>query len=146
MQDKIILLVEDNPDVVDLTLRAFKKSNIANEIIVKKDGAEALDFLFKTGPDSDLAKGLLPQLVLLDLHLPKVDGLEVLRQIRSDQRTKFLPVVILTSSLEEEHMVQSYQLGANSFIRKPVKYDQFITAVQQLGMYWLLLNEVPNNL
>ena len=141
MNDKIILLVEDNPDDVKLTLRAFKKSNIANQIVVAGDGAEALDYLFGTGTHAGRDVGVRPSIVLLDLKLPKVDGLEVLRRMRADSRTKRLPVVVLTSSKEEQDIVASYDLGANSYIRKPVDFDQFIEAVRQLGLYWLLLNE-----
>lgn len=134
MDRKIILLVEDNPDDEMLTRRAFKKSKILNEVVVAHDGAEALDRLF--GPDV----GPLPEIVLLDLKLPKVDGLEVLRRIRVDPRTRLLPVVVLTSSDEERDIVESYSLGANSYIRKPVDFDQFVASVQQLGLYWLVLN------
>ena len=144
MNDKIILLVEDNPDDELLTLRALKKNNITNEVIVARDGAEALDYLLGTGTDPDQASKVLPQVVLLDLRLPKIDGLEVLRRLRSEKRTELLPVVILTSSDEEQDVVKSYSLGANSFIRKPVDFNQFSEAVRQLGMYWLLLNQVPS--
>lgn len=140
----IILLVEDNPDDEALTLRAFTKSNLKNEVIVARDGVEALDFLFATGAYADRDINLLPQLILLDLKLPKIEGLEVLRQIRADERTKLLPVVILTSSKEQEDLIRSYSLGANSYIRKPVDFTQFVEAVQQLGLYWLVLNELPN--
>lgn len=135
-----ILLVEDNPDDEALTLRAFRKNNIKNEIMVVHDGVEALDFLFSTGSYAarDNAK---PQLILLDIKLPKVDGLEVLRRLRADERTKLIPVVILTSSKEEQDLVRSYSLGANSYVRKPVDFTQFMDAVRQLGMYWLVLNE-----
>lgn len=140
MSDKAILLVEDNPDDEALTLRAFKKNNIGNPVVVARDGAEALDCLFGSGGRLPHA---LPQVVLLDLKLPKVDGLEVLRRIRADGRTKLLPVVILTSSREEQDIVESYSLGANSYVRKPVDFDEFVEAARQLGLYWLLLNEVP---
>jgi len=140
----IILLVEDNPDDEALTLRAFTKSNLRNEVVVARDGVEALDFLFATGAYADRDINLLPQLILLDLKLPKIEGLEVLRQIRADERTKLLPVVILTSSKEQEDLIRSYSLGANSYIRKPVDFTQFVEAVQQLGLYWLVLNELPN--
>lgn len=141
MKDRIILLVEDSPDDVDLTLRALKKSNVLNEVVVVRDGAEALDYLFAAGTYSGRDSTVMPEVVLLDLKLPKVDGLEVLRQIRADERTKLLPVVILTSSNEQRDVVESYKLGANSYIRKPVDFDQFIESVRQLGLYWLVLNE-----
>jgi len=143
MTDKIILLVEDNPDDVDLTLRALKKANVLNEVVVAHDGAEALDFFKGTGPFAERDSNVLPSVVLLDLKLPKVDGLEVLRRIRADERTKFVPVVILTSSREEKDLINGYSLGANSYIRKPVDFIQFSDAVRQLGLYWLLLNEPP---
>jgi len=143
MKDKIILLVEDNPDDETLTLRALKKNNISNQVIVARDGAEALDFLFGTGQHSGRDMNLIPQVVLLDLKLPKVDGLEVLRRMRADARTKLLPVVILTSSNEEQDRLIGYGLGANSYVRKPVDFNQFIEAVRQLGLYWLVLNEQP---
>jgi two-component system response regulator len=133
-----ILLVEDNPDDVELTLRAFRKNNIANEIRVARDGAEALEHLH----GQEAANGL-PAVVLLDLKLPKVDGLAVLRRIREDERTALLPVVILTSSREERDLVSGYSLGANSYVRKPVDFGEFVEAVKQLGLYWLMLNEVP---
>ena len=142
MEDKrIILLVEDNPDDVTLTLRAFKKSNILNEVVVASDGVEALDYLFATGAYADRDTNMMPQLILLDLKLPKLDGMEVLRQMRADERTKLLPVVILTSSKEEQDVIDGYNLGANSYIRKPVDFSQFLEAIQQLGLYWLVLNE-----
>jgi CheY-like chemotaxis protein len=143
MQDKIILLVEDNPDDQALTRRALKKNNILNEVELAQDGVEALDYLFGIGAHAGRDVSVLPAVVLLDLKLPKVDGLEVLRRIRQDERTKFLPVVILTSSKEEQDLVQSYSIGANSYIRKPVDFGQFIEAVRQLGLYWLVLNEPP---
>lgn len=143
MDVKTILLVEDNPDDVELTLRALKKNNISNEVVIARDGVEALDFLFGTGAYSGRDTRVLPQVVLLDLKLPKLDGLEVLSRIRSDDRTKLLPVVILTSSKEEQDLVNGYSLGANSYIRKPVDFAQFIEAVRQLELYWLLLNEGP---
>ncbi|MFO0754255.1 MAG: response regulator [Thermodesulfovibrionales bacterium] len=144
MAKKIILLVEDNPDDELLTLRALKKNNVANEVVVARDGAEALDYLFATGRYSGRDREEEePQVVLLDLKLPKVDGLEVLRHIRSDARTKRLPVVVLTSSKEERDIIESYNLGANSYIRKPVDFDHFTEAIRQLGLYWLILNEAP---
>jgi two-component system, response regulator len=141
MESKVILLVEDNPDDEALTLRAFAKSNIANQVIVVRDGVEALDFLFGTGSHAGRDLRVQPQIILLDLKLPKLDGLEVLRRMRADDRTTLLPVVILTSSKEEQDIIQSYRLGANSYIRKPVDFLQFIEAVRQLGLYWLVLNE-----
>lgn len=142
MEDRrIILLVEDNPDDVALTLRAFKKSNILNKMVVAKDGVEALDYLFANGTYDGRDTKVMPQIVLLDLKLPKLDGMEVLRRIRADERTKLLPVVILTSSKEEQDVVNGYNLGANSYIRKPVDFSQFSEAIQQLGLYWLVLNE-----
>ena len=143
MNKKTILLVEDNPDDVDLTLRAFRKSLIVNEVVVARDGAEALDYLTSTGMYAGKAANELPQVVLLDLHLPKVSGLEVLRAIRADPNTKLLPVVILTSSAEENDILESYGLGANSYIRKPVNFEQFLDATRQLGLYWLVLNQSP---
>jgi two-component system, response regulator len=143
MSEKVILLVEDNADDEALTLRAFKKSNITNDVVVARDGAEALDYLFATGKYAGRDLNDLPQLILLDLKLPKVDGLEVLRKIRNESRTRLLPVVILTSSNEQEDRRNGYGLGANSYIRKPVDFNKFIEAVQQLGLYWLLLNEHP---
>ena len=140
MKDKTILLVEDNPDDVDLTLRAFKKNNIMNSIHVVRDGKEAIEYLFESVNDKNKNR---PSVVLLDLKLPRIDGLEVLRRIRSDEKMRLLPVVVLTSSKEEQDLVTSYQLGANSFIRKPVDFEQFAVAVQQLGLYWLVLNEPP---
>ena len=141
MKDKVILLVEDNPDDVALTERALKKNNIINTVVVAHDGQEALDFLTGTGVFEGAATDELPEVVLLDLKLPKVNGLEVLRAIRSDERTHRLPVVILTSSVEERDIVSSYDLGANSYIRKPVDFDQFVEAVRELGLYWLVLNQ-----
>jgi len=139
MSDQAILLVEDNPHDEQLTLRAFRKSNIANPIVVVRDGVEALDYLFARGAHA--ARTALPQMVLLDLKLPKLDGLEVLKAMREDARTKLLPVVVLTSSNEEQDLVRSYSLGANSYVRKPVDFEQFVEAVRQLGLYWLVLNE-----
>jgi two-component system response regulator len=143
MNKKIILLVEDNPDDVDLTLRAFKKSRITNEVVVARDGVQALEYLTSTGMYAGNTIEDLPQVVLLDLHLPKVSGLEVLRAMRADPRTKLLPVVVLTSSGEENDIVESYELGANSYIRKPVDFEQFLDAAQHLGLYWLVLNQTP---
>jgi len=139
--EKIILLVEDNPDDELLTLMAFKDNNITNEVIVARDGEEALDYLFGAGVYKDRDLSIPPQVVLLDLKLPKVDGLEVLKTIRSNPITELLPVVILTSSKEEVDILKSYQLGANSYIRKPVDFEQFSEAIRQLGLYWLVLNE-----
>lgn len=141
MERKIILLVEDNPDDEALTLRAFKKNNIMNEVVVARDGAEALDYLFAAGAHAGRDMSVMPAVILLDLKLPKVDGLEVLRRLRADYRTKLLPVVILTSSNEEQDLIDGYSLGANSYVRKPVDFTQFSEAVRQLGLYWLLLNE-----
>lgn len=143
MENKIILLVEDNPDDQVLTLRALRKSNIANEVIVVNDGVEALDYLFGTGTYTGRDTNLMPQVILLDLKLPKLDGLQVLQRLRADERTQLLPVVILTTSREEQDIVRSYSLGANSYVRKPVDFTEFAQAVQQLGLYWLLLNEAP---
>ncbi len=140
-KEKTILLVEDNPDDVELTLRALEKHNIRNEITVVRDGAEALDYLFATSAYAKRDKSTMPAVILLDLKLPKIDGLEVLRRIRADERTKLLPVVILTSSKEEQDIINGYKLGANSYVRKPVDFSQFSDAVRQLGLYWLLLNE-----
>src|SRR5881409_910546 len=141
MKDKVILLVEDNADDEALTRRALAKNNIQNTIIVAHDGVEALDCVFGTGPHE--GDPVVPVVVLLDLKLPKVDGLEVLRRLRADARTRLLPVVILTSSTEERDLVESYRLGANSYVRKPVDFAEFIDAARQLGLYWLLLNQPP---
>ncbi len=143
MKKGIILLVEDNPDDVELTLLALKKNNISNKVVVVRDGAEALDYLFTTGAYADRDKSTMPAVILLDLKLPKMDGLEVLQRLRADERTKLLPVVILTSSKEEQDILNGYKLGANSYVRKPVDFSQFSDAVKQLGLYWLLLNEPP---
>lgn len=143
MSNQIILLVEDNPDDVALTMRALKRANIANEIVVVRDGVEALDYLFCTGAHANRDPEKAPAVILLDLKLPKVGGLEVLERVRTDQHTRMLPVVILTSSKEEQDIAQGYNLGANSYIRKPVDFNQFADAVRQLGVYWLLLNEPP---
>jgi CheY-like chemotaxis protein len=141
--DKIILLVEDNPDDEALAIRALKRHHISNEIVVAHDGVEALDYLFATGIYAGRDISIKPAVVLLDLKLPRVDGLEVLRRLRSDERTKLLPVVVLTTSNEEQDMLNSYSLGCNSYIRKPVDFLQFSEAIRQLGMYWLLMNEPP---
>jgi len=143
MDNKVILLVEDNPDDEALTLRAFRKNNIINKIIVARDGAEALDYLFATGAYAGRDPGDLAQVILLDLKLPKVSGLEVLRQLRADERTRLLPVAILTSSNEERDIIEGYKLGANSYVCKPVDFVQFAEAIQQLGLYWLVLNQSP---
>jgi CheY-like chemotaxis protein len=141
MKDKIILLIEDNPDDEVLTLRALEKNNIKNDVVVARNGAEALDYLFGTGPYAGRDLTVMPQVTLLDLKLPKVDGLEVLRQLRANELTRLLPVVILTSSNEEQDRVNGYGLGANSYVRKPIDFGQFMDAVRQLGLYWLILNE-----
>lgn len=138
-----ILLIEDNPDDVELTLRAFRKSKIANQIVVARDGVEALDYLFATGQHAGRDNSLLPQLVLLDLKLPRLDGLQVLERIRANPTTRLLPVVILTSSTEQPDLMSGYSLGANSYIRKPVDFQEFLVAVRRLGLYWLLLNQPP---
>ena len=143
MDDKVILLVEDNADDEVLTLRALKKNNIRNEVVIARDGSEALDYLFGTGVHADRDLTVMPQIILLDLKLPKVDGFEVLHRVRSNQATKLLPVVILTTSNEDQDRIRGYGLGANSFARKPVESDKFIEAVRQLGLYWLILNEAP---
>jgi CheY-like chemotaxis protein len=143
MSRKTILLVEDNPDDVDLTLRAFKRAQIANEVVVVRDGEEALDYLFGTGVHAGRDLSVMPTVMLLDLKLPKVMGLDVLRRIRADERTKRMPVVVLTSSDEEGDIITSYDLGANSFVRKPVDFARFLDAARQLGLYWLVLNELP---
>jgi two-component system, response regulator len=140
---KTILLVEDNPDDVELTLRAFERNNIGNEVIVASDGEEALDYVFATGKFKDRDPDKTPAVVLLDLKLPKLTGLDVLRRMRADPRTRRLPVVVLTSSNEERDIIASYDLGANSFVRKPVDFAQFLDAARQLGLYWLVLNEQP---
>jgi len=143
MADKIILLVEDNPDDEALTVRALKKHNVVNKIVVARDGVEALDYLFGTGAHAGRDMDVMPQVVLLDLKLPKLDGLEVLKRIRADPRTELLPVIILTSSKEEQDLINGYKVGANSYVRKPVDFNQFTEAVRQLGLYWLVLNEPP---
>ena len=143
MKSKIILLVEDNPSDIDLTKRAFEKQHIMNELIVAMDGKEALDFLFGEGNYLNRDVSVQPALILLDLNLPVIDGLEVLRQIRSNEKTRRLPVVVLTSSREEQDLATSYDLGVNSYIRKPVDFTQFSEAIRQLGLYWLVINEPP---
>jgi two-component system response regulator len=143
MSQKVILLVEDNADDEELALLAFAKSNIANDVVVARDGEEALDYLFGTGAYAGRDVGLLPQVVLLDLKLPKIDGLEVLKRLRADPRTRRLPIVVLTSSREEQDLIESYDLGANSYVRKPVDFVRFAAAINQLQMYWLVLNESP---
>ena len=139
-----ILLVEDNPNDVKLTLRALSKNNLSNKIHVVIDGEEALDFIYAKNKYSDRSITAIPKLILLDLKLPKVDGLEVLKELKSDERTKMIPVVILTTSREESDIIKSYQLGANSYIVKPVDFEKFISAIADIGFYWLLLNELPN--
>jgi two-component system, response regulator len=141
VDNKVILLVEDNPDDAELTLRALKKNNILNQVVLAHDGVEAIDYLFGTGTYAGRDTSALPSVVLLDLKLPKIDGLEVLKQIRAGELTRYLSVVILTSSKEEQDLINGYQLGANSYIRKPVDFNQFMEAVRQLGLYWLVLNE-----
>lgn len=136
-----ILLVEDNLDDVELTLRAFRKSNVANDVVVVRDGVEALEYLFATGRYADRDSNALPQVVLLDLNLPRIGGLEVLERVRAHPKTKLLPVVILTSSVEERDLVNGYSLGANSYVQKPVDFERFTDSVKQLGLYWLLLNQ-----
>ena len=143
MRNKVILLVEDNPDDELLTLRALKKNGVMNEVVVARDGVEALDYLFASGSHSGRDTVDMPQLILLDLKLPRVDGLEVLKRLRSDERTRLLPVVILTSSKEQQDMLDGYGLGANSYVRKPVNFEQFVTVIEQLKLYWLVLNEAP---
>jgi two-component system response regulator len=143
MKTKQILLVEDNPADVRLTLRALQKSNIANEVVVAEDGVEALDYFAGRGRFTGRDTGILPQLILLDLKMPRMDGLDVLRSIRADDRTSLLPVVVMTTSSEDRDRIESYKLGANSYVRKPMDFDQFAEAVRQLGLYWLVLNEAP---
>lgn len=141
MTDRVILLVEDNRDDEELTLRALAKSKITNPVVVVRDGVEALDWMFRRGAYASRSEHQIPQVVLLDLKLPKVDGLEVLRELRANDATKLTPVVILTSSVEEQDLIRGYGLGANSYIRKPVDFTQFVEAVRQLGLYWLVLNQ-----
>jgi len=143
MKNKIILLAEDNPDDEELTRRALKKYHIANDIVVVRDGQEVLDYLFRTGPHAARDASVQPAVVLLDINLPKVNGLDVLKRIRADERTRALPVVILTSSGEDRDRMTAYENFANSFVRKPVEFDEFTEAVRQLGLYWLMLNEPP---
>ena len=143
MRDRTILLVEDNPDDEALTLRALQKNNIRNEVVVAHDGVEALDYLFGTGAYAGRDTEILPMVILLDLKLPKIDGLEVLRRLRVDERTKFTPVVVLTSSREEKDMVASYKLGVNAYVVKPVDFHEFVNAVKELGVFWALINEPP---
>ncbi len=143
-RDRVIFLVDDNPDDVDLTLRAFKSNKIQSEFIVARDGEEALEYLFATARYANRDPTVLPELVLLDLNLPRLDGLEVLRAIRADARTRRLPVVVLTCSNEDRDIAASYDLGANSFVRKPIDYMHFLEAARQLGTYWLTLNQVPS--
>jgi two-component system, response regulator len=143
MRNKVILLVEDNPDDELLALRALKKNNLINEIVVAHDGVEALGYLFGAGEYAGRDTDVMPQLILLDLKLPRIDGLEVLRRLRADRGTRLLPVVILTSSREQQDMLDGYGLGANSYVRKPVNFEQFVRAVEQLKLYWLSLNEAP---
>ncbi|MHB1100017.1 MAG: response regulator [Burkholderiales bacterium] len=143
MGNKVILLVEDNPDDRILTVRALKQHNIANAIDEVRDGQEALDYLFGEGAYAGRDVSVQPQVVLLDLKLPKVDGLEVLQRMRADPRTRRIPVVVLTSSSEQQDIVSSYDLGANSYVRKPVDFNEFLDAAKQLGLYWLMLNEIP---
>jgi two-component system, response regulator len=142
-KDRVILLVEDNPDDELLALRALKKNDVRNEVVVAHDGVEALDYLFASGPYSGRDTSAMPRLILLDLKLPKVDGLEVLKRLRADERTRLLPVVILTSSKEQKDVLDSYGLGANGYVRKPVNFEQFVKAIEQLKLYWLVLNEAP---
>src|SRR6266566_465882 len=143
MKTKAILLVEDNPDDEALTLRALKTNNIHNDVVVARDGAQALDYLLGTGAYAGRNIRELPAVILLDLKLPKIDGLEVLRRVRADEHMKLLPVVILTSSKEEQDIISGYRFGCNSYVRKPVNFDEFVQAARQLGLYWLLLNERP---
>jgi two-component system response regulator len=141
--NKVLLLVEDSSTDEKLTLRAFKKHNLGNEVVVARDGAEALDYLFGTGTYAPNPPDPLPALILLDLKLPRIEGLEVLRRIRADERTRLVPVVVLTSSAQEEDLIQSYSLGANAYVRKPVDFTEFIEAARILGMFWMLLNNPP---
>ena len=144
-QIQTILVVEDNPDDVELLLRALRKNNIANDIVITHDGAEALDYLFCTGAYTDRDKTAMPRIILLDLKLPKLNGLQVLERLRADERTMLTPVIILTSSKEEQDLISGYKTGANSYVRKPVNFNQFVEAVRQIGLYWLLINETPSH-
>ena len=143
MSEKMILLVEDNPDDEELTTRALRHAKVANDLVVARDGAEALEFVFGTGTHAGRDLSRMPALILLDLKLPKLSGLDVLQRLRADERTKLIPTVILTSSSEEEDMLKSYRQGANSYVRKPVEFSAFATAVSQLGVYWMLINQPP---
>lgn len=144
MNDKVILLVEDNPDDAELTLHAFRTNHVGNQVVIAQNGLEALDYLFNTGKYAG-AGNALPAVVLLDLKLPKIDGIEVLKRIRANDRTRFMPVVILTSSKEQQDLINGYRFGCNSYVHKPVNFDEFLSAARQLGLYWLLLNEQPRN-
>jgi CheY-like chemotaxis protein len=141
--EKVILLVEDNPDDVILTRMALKKAHINNKLVIARDGEEALDYLFRRGAYAGGARDQVPELILLDLKLPKLNGLEVLKQIRSHKKTRCLPVVILTSSLEEKDIIESYELGCNSYVQKPVDFDRFVEAIKEMGLYWLVLTQPP---
>jgi len=145
MDKRIIMIVEDNDDDLELAMRAFKRNHLLNEVVVARDGVEALDYLFGTGPHAGRNLCIMPEVVLLDLKMPRLGGLEVLRRIRADERTRFLPVVVLTSSDEEKDMINSYNYGVNSYIRKPVDFEQFTEAVRQLSLYWVVLNQCPRN-
>lgn len=145
MAERTILLIEDNPDDIDLTIRALKKNKIENQVVVMTDGAVAIDYLFNEGAYANVEETVMPSIILLDLKLPKMNGLEVLQHIRTHERTKLLPVVILTSSREERDLLMGYSLGANSYIRKPIDFNQFMYTVEQLGSYWLVINELPPN-
>ena len=146
MSEKIILVVEDNPDDEILMLRTIRKNNIANEVVIAHDGVEALDYLFGTGKFTERDLGIMPQLIILDLKLPKISGLEVLEKLRANETTKLIPVVILTTSTEQQDIVKSYNLGANSYVQKPVDFNEFIEATRQLGLFWLLMNKTPSAL
>ncbi len=145
MNKRIIMIVEDNDDDLELAMRAFKFNHVLNEIVVARDGVEALDYLFGTGPHAGRDLCVMPEVVLLDLKMPRIGGLEVLRRVRADSRTRYLPVVVLTSSDEEKDMIDSYHYGVNSYIRKPVDFNQFTDAVRQLSLYWMVLNQCPRN-